>query len=92
MVRLRVAAFVPEAITGIKSPEPEGNGLITTSVVFIGTELLHQLEAVPQLLVVPFQPPPAKTVIFTAAERLVQPPLVIATLYHVVATSPAGEV
>lgn len=92
IVRLRVAAFVPNAIIGMNKPEPEGKGLMTTSVVLVGTELLHQFEAVPQLFVVPFQPPPDNAVTLTAAERLVQPPLVIATRYQVVTARPAGDV
>jgi hypothetical protein len=48
-------------ITGITLEEPVGKGEILTTVVDVGTALLHQFDAVFQLLVVPNQPPVAET-------------------------------
>jgi hypothetical protein len=61
--------------------------VIVTSVVLVGTELLHQLLAVPQsLLVPPSHPPDERTEILTGALVLVQGPLeeVTFNLYQVV--------
>lgn len=75
MVRFLTAAAVPELITGIELiPVPF---VMTTSVLLVGTVLLHQLVEVPQLLVVPIQPPVDRTVITAVAEVLVQAPEVI---------------
>ena len=64
-------------------PEPVE---IETSVVVVGTVLLHQLDPVFQSIdVVPLHPPDkAKTVICTATEMPVQPPFVADLLNQVV--------
>lgn len=82
IVKLLHKADVPDAMVGILAILAELE--ITTSVELVGTELLHQLLAAPQLFVVPNQPPPDKTVTLTAADELVQELAVTCTLYHVV--------
>jgi hypothetical protein len=84
IVRLLVKAAVPDAITGINKPDPDGKALIVTSEELVGTLPVHQFVEVPQSFVVPFQPEPDKTVTFTAADLLVQLLAVIATLNQVV--------
>ena len=64
---------------------------IETSVVAVGTVLLHQLDAVFQLDVVPIHPPDkAETVICTVTDMPVQPPLVADLLNQVVCAKAPG--
>ena len=69
MVKVLQTAAVPALITGILAiPVPF---VITMSVVLVGSEPLHQLLAVPQLLVAPSHPPLLSTVNVATADVLV---------------------
>ena len=58
---------------------------IETSVVAVGTVLLHQLDAVFQLDVVPFHPPEEGEIVISSGTDIpVQPPEVTVLLYQVV--------